>query len=77
MFLEVKSAITGEPFNTWIDQNRNLILFQPYYLISENKYQIKPNSNDAIELNKFYSVYNNGIEGSKEECLKLIETYKL
>ena len=58
MFVELRSAITGGDFNTWLDIDRNLILYQPFYLIKENKYKIKPNSNDAKELNKFYNYYN-------------------
>lgn len=70
------SAFTGESFNCYIDTERNLLLHQPSYLLKENKWQITPNTNEANILNAFYKQYPNGVEGSQDECLTLIKSYK-
>lgn len=75
-FLELYSNITKESFNTFIDLKNNLLLHQPSYLIKENKWQIIPNTNEGVILNDFYSQYPEGVEGTKKECLNLIENFK-
>lgn len=76
MFEELYSVITNESLNTFIDQERKLMLYQPYYLILEDKWKIIPYSDDAEDMNEFYNVFKTGIEGTKEECLELIKDYK-
>ena len=75
-FKPMHSYFTGESFNTYIDVDRNLVLHQPSYLLKEDKWQIKPNTNEGEYLNDFYSFYPNGVEGTKEQCLEIIKDYK-
>lgn len=75
-FKPLHSYFTGEFLNTYIDIERNLMLHQPSYLLKENKWQITPNTNEADILNAFYKQYPNGVEGSQDECLTLIKSYK-
>lgn len=75
-FLELYSSITKESFNTFIDLENNLLLHQPSFLIKEDKWQIIPSTNEGAILNDFYKQYPKGVEGTKKECLNLIENYE-
>ena len=75
-FKELLSYYTEESFNTFINKERNLLLHQPSYLIKENKWEIIPNTSEAFILNNFYKKFPGGIQGSKDECIKLVKNYK-
>jgi hypothetical protein len=77
MFLELHSYFTNKSFNTWIDQERNLMLYQPPYLIKEDKWKIVPFTDDAKSVNEFYNKFTEGIEGTKQECLEQIKNYRV
>jgi hypothetical protein len=71
-FIEMFSATDNKSFNSFLDVKRNLLLQERF---SENCWEIVPYTNEGVILNKFYNAFNNGIQGTKEECLKQIENY--
>ena len=74
-FKPLYSYYIGEFLYTYLDIQRGLMLDQPSYLIKDNKWRIVPNTNDSKIINSFYSQFSDGIEDTKENCLKIIKNY--
>jgi hypothetical protein len=75
-FKPIYSAIVKNYFlGSYIDLKRNLLLHQPTYYLKEDKWTITPYSEEAKELNDFYTKFPNGVIGTIKECVEQVKEY--